>query len=203
MPPTRAELAAKHARLLELAATGCTTQEIARELHMDRRSVRQIRNDAGLPADLKPERQPLTLEQKWATFTRSVDGAHLEWTGSRVTNPARTPILRYRGRVYSAAGVAFKIRTGRDAVGQAFAECGQHQCVAPEHVDDTTTRVRDRDALRIVLGMPLAPAVCSHGHGQAVNGRREPDGTAYCAACKQEQRAARFTAAGTSRPGDQ
>lgn len=187
MPPSKAELAAKHARLLELAAQGAATAVIARELHMDRRSVRSIRNAAELPADPKPEMQPLTLEQKWANLTRQVDGGHLEWLGERAKRSG-TPVMRYREKPYSPAAIAFRIRTGRDAVGQTFAECGYRHCVAPEHVDDTLTRVRDRDSLRAVLGMAPPPKQCVHGHDQAKEGRRGPGGVAYCEACKRDQR---------------
>lgn len=187
MPPSKAELAAKHARLLKLAAQGWTTLAIARELHMDRRSVRQIRNDAGLPADPKPTQQPLTLEQKWASLTRKTRGGHRKWLGERAKRSG-TPVMRYREQSYSPAAIAFRIRTGRDAEGQTFAECGYPHCVAPEHVDDTTTRFRDRDALRKVLGKPAAPERCVRLHDQAVEGRRGPDGVSYCEACKREQR---------------
>jgi hypothetical protein len=187
MPPSKAELAAKHARLLELAAEGWTTRALALELHMDRRSVRQIRNDAGLPADPKPVRQPLTLEEKWAALTRKTRGGHRKWLGERAKRSG-TPVMRYREQSYSPAAIAFRIRTGRDAVGQTFAECGYPHCVAPEHVDDTTTRFRNRDALRKVLGMPAAPERCVRRHDQAVEGRRGPDGVAYCEACKRERR---------------
>lgn len=186
MPPSRAELAAKHARVVELAAAGVPTSTIATELHMDRRTVRALRNEAGHPATPRVA-QPLTLEEKWASLTREVGGGHLEWLGERAKRSG-TPVMRYREEPYSPAAIAFRMRTGRDAVGQAFAECGYRHCVAPEHVDDTTTRIRDREALRRVVGMPAAPKVCRHGHDQAVDGRREADGTAYCQACKREYR---------------
>jgi hypothetical protein len=40
----------------------------------------------------------------------------MEWTGSLSTG-SRTPILHYRGKVFTAAAIAFRIRTGRDPVG--------------------------------------------------------------------------------------
>lgn len=184
-----AERDRKRARLLELAAAGTSTAAIVRELHMDPRDVRRIRNAAGHPAP-KPVPQPLTLEQKWRSKTQPVEGGHLEWLGER-QRTSGTPIMRYKERCYTAAAIAFEIRHGRKPVGQAFAECGFHQCVAPEHVDDTPARVRDRQALRIVLGMRPAKPVCGRGHDQAEHGRRSPDGGAYCERCRQEQRASK------------
>ena len=189
MPPSRSELAAKHARLLELAAQGWTTQALARELHMDRRDVRRIRNEAGLPTNPVYENQPLTLEEKWRSLTRPVDGGHLDWVGERASRSG-TPVLRYRETSYSPAAIAFRIRTGRDAQGRTFAECGHRQCIAPEHVDDLTTRLRDRDALRTILGKHPARPACVHGHDQDVEGRRTPDGRAYCQACNREKKLA-------------
>lgn len=180
MPPSRAEVAAKRARLIELAAAGTPTAVIARQLGMDRRDVRRIRNQAGHPA---PEhvRQPLTLEQKWRSKTRPVDGGHLEWLGSRA-QASGTPVLRYGEQMYTAYRIAFRIRTGRDPIGQAKPSCEYPQCVAPDCVDDTAIRNRDRGALRAVVGMSAPPEDCGNGHGPA-DRQFSPDGVSYCAGC--------------------
>lgn len=187
MPPSRAELAEKHARVVELAAAGATTLSIATGLHMDRRSVRQIRNAAGYPANPKPGTTTRTVEQKWADLARLVDGGHLEWSG-QIAKRSGTPIMMFREESYSPAALAFRHAHGRDPEGPVFAECGFPHCISPAHVDDTTTRMRDRDALRRVVGMPRPPKVCAHGHDQAIEGRRETDGRSYCEACKRERR---------------
>jgi hypothetical protein len=181
MPPSRAELAAKHERVRRLAAEGWATARIAKELGMDRRDVRAVRNAAGLPVGPFVQ-QPLTLEQKWAERTQPVDGGHLEWSGSRAVSG--TPIMIYRGRMYTAAAIAFRIHNGTDPIGYAKASCGTAHCVAPEHVDDAARRARDRAALRIVLGTGERPAFCRRaGHDQTVHGRLSPDGVQYCHAC--------------------
>lgn len=190
MAVSRAETARKRAQLLDLAAAGTSTAQIARELHMDRRDVRRLRNEAGHPAPEKI-RQPLTLEEKWRANTRPVDGGHLEWLGE-CQRTSGTPVMRYRERCYTAAAIAFEIQHGRKPVGQAFAECGFKHCVAPEHVDDTETRVRDRQALRMVLGMRPAKEKCRRGHDQAAHGRRLPSGVAYCERCRREHRGPRL-----------
>jgi hypothetical protein len=185
VPPSRAELAAKHARVVELAAQGVPTSTIAAELHMDRRSVREIRNAAGHPANPKPGTTTRTVEDKWVSCARPVDGGHVEWIG-QIAKRSGTPLLMFREQSYSPAAIAFRMRTGREPEGQCFAECGFPHCVSPEHVDDTTTRVRDREALRRVIGMRPAPEVCRKGHDQKAEGRRLPDGRSYCLACQRE-----------------
>lgn len=195
MPPSRAELAAKHQRVRELAAAGRSTAAIARELGMDRRDVRKVRATAGIPALPGGTPQLLTVDEKWAERTRPVDGGHLEWTGER-QRTSGTPVMRHSGATYTAAAIAFRIQHGTDPDGRAIPACGYPHCVAPDHIDDTARRNRDRAALRIVLGTSERPATCRRsGHDQNIHGRLGPDGVAYCQACKRDdKRTARATA---------
>lgn len=172
----------KHAAIVDLLNAGLGDSEIARQLGADRTSVRRIRAEAGVALP-KWDPQPLTLEEKWRKQTRPLEDGHLEWTGSRV-NAGHTPTMRYRGTSHSPAAVAFRLRTGRDPVGQTKAECGLHQCVAPDHVEDEPGRTRLREQLRHVMGMGPRPAACAHGHDQAEHGRYAPNGVAYCHACQ-------------------
>jgi hypothetical protein len=165
---------------------GKSNTAIARELRADRVRVRRIRAELRIPNRVHIP-QPLTLEQKWEANTRP-DGGHLEWTGERA-KCSGTPVLRYWPKSYSAAAVAFRIRTGRDPIGYVFAECGHQHCVAPEHVDDEVGRMRTREQLRYLTGGQARPEQCVHGHDQAQHGRYEADGRAYCEACKREQKA--------------
>ncbi|MDT0382900.1 hypothetical protein RM572_29565, partial [Streptomyces sp. DSM 42041] len=103
---------------------------------------RRIRAAARIPL---PARR--TLEEKWAANTRPLEGGHLEWTGERV-GTSRSPIKRYREQLYSPGAIAFRMRTGRHAVGRVQAECGVHQCVAPACVEDQPGRKARRDADR-------------------------------------------------------
>ncbi|MFD8687815.1 hypothetical protein [Streptomyces sp. NPDC059651] len=159
---------------------------IARILRVDKHRVGRIRRDLSLPNVLP---QPLTLEQKWASKTRPVEGGHLAWTGER-GSASRTPVLRYKDECHTAAALAFRRRTGRAPEGYAFAECGFNHCVAPAHVDDEPGRQRTREQLRYLAGGQKRPAECVHGHDQAEHGKYESDGRAYCGQCKTEQRAA-------------
>lgn len=159
-----------------------SSEAIARILGVDRAAVRRIRNDAGIPY-VRAE-QTRTLEEKWASHTRPIDGGHLEWTGER-RNEAGTPAMRYKEEHYSPAAVAFRIRHGRDPQGYAIADCGLKHCVAPDHVEDEAGRDRTREQLRYLTGGRERKPVCSHGHDQAVHGGYETDGVAYCRECKR------------------
>lgn len=171
-------------QITELLHQGLTNAAIVRELHCDVHRVARIRHQLGIA---NVPIQPLTLEQKWAARTRPVEGGHLEWTGERQSTSG-TPVLRYREKSYSPAAVAFRIRHGRDPQGYTYAECGLHHCVDPDHVDDEPGRARTREQLRYLTGGGERPARCVHGHDQAEHGRYEPDGTAYCEACKRERK---------------
>ncbi|MFF1792641.1 hypothetical protein ACFVXQ_00110 [Kitasatospora sp. NPDC058263] len=136
MPPSRAELAAKRARLVELATAGRSTSSIATELHMDRRAVRQLRAEAGIPALPGGTPQPLTVEEKWQARTQPLDGGHLGWTGETATGSG-TPVMRHSGTTYTAGRIAYRIQHGQDPAGYARPGCGQPGCVAPDHQVDT------------------------------------------------------------------
>jgi hypothetical protein len=168
--------------------TGKSNGAIARELHADRARVRRIRAELDLPVFV-PAEQTRTLEEKWATFTRPLDGGHLEWTGER-GNIASTPVMRHKEESHSPAAVAFRIKHGRDAEGYAIADCGLKHCVAPDHVEDEAGRRRNREQLRYLMGGRERKPFCPHAHDQAEHGRYESDGTAYCEACKADRKRA-------------
>ncbi|WEH40770.1 hypothetical protein [Streptomyces sp. AM 2-1-1] len=173
------------ADIVTLLRQGLSNSAIVRELRCDKNRVRRLRTHHGIPAVLL---QPLTLEEKWKTKTRQVEDGHVEWTGSR--GSAGTPVLAYRAKLHTAASIAFRIRTGRDPVGYVLPECGREHCVAQEHVEDEPGRQKAREQLRYLTGGTARPGRCVHGHDQAVHGKYESDGRAYCGLCKAEQRAA-------------
>lgn len=160
---------------------GLSNTAIAARLHCDRHRVGDIRRALDMA---NVPKQPLTLEEKWATLTRPVDGGHLEWLGER-GKLSGTPVMRYREQSHSPAGIAFRIQHGREATGYAYAECGLRHCVAPAHVDDETTRTQTREQLRYLTGGRPRKPECRHGHDQSVHGRYETDGRAYCEECKR------------------
>jgi hypothetical protein len=178
---------ATRADIVAMLSDGHSNQRIVRELRVDKHRVARIRRELGLPAYV-PTEQTRTLEQKWASHTRPADGGHLEWTGEHAS-ASGTPVLRYKEKSYSPAAVAFSIRHGRDAVGYVIADCGRQHCVAPEHVDDEAGRQSKRQELRRERGLGSRSDTCPHGHDQSQHGRLEPDGTAYCEACKRDRKA--------------
>lgn len=173
--------------IVALIGEGLSNAAVARALGCDRHRVGEIRRGLELPNVV---RQPLTLEEKWRSLTRPLDGGHLEWRGEHV-GTAGTPVMRYKERSYSPAGIAFALHHGRQPQGRVQPECGVRHCVAPDHVEDEPGRVRLREQLRRILGGPERKDRCVHGHDLSVHGRFSPDGrNAYCEACKAEQRRA-------------
>ncbi|MFI2620429.1 hypothetical protein [Streptomyces sp. NPDC018584] len=165
-------------QIVEALRAGKSVTAINRELRADRARVRRIRDELGLTVFVPAERSR-TLEEKWAECTQAVEGGHLAWTGER-GSVSGSPVMRYRDRSHSPAAVAFRVRTGRDARGQTFAECGMRHCVAPEHVHDEIERAAARQQLRT----DAASSACRYGHDRAEYGKYEPDGTLYCGRCQ-------------------
>jgi hypothetical protein len=174
--------------IITMLQQGHSNNRIVRELRCDKQRVIRIRAELALPAYV-PVEQTRTLEEKWATHTRPVDGGHLEWTGERQSTSG-TPVMRYKQQWFSPAAIAFRIRHGRDAVGYAIADCGLKHCIALDHVEDEVSRLRNREQLRYLMGGRERKPFCGHGHDQAVHGRYEPGGGAYCEACKVEHKRA-------------
>ncbi|MEU9033822.1 hypothetical protein AB0D45_02740 [Streptomyces sp. NPDC048352] len=163
-----------------------SNNQIALELKVDRAAIRRIRGEAGITY-MPPKHS--SAEEKWAGLVRQVEGGHLEWLGERAGGSG-TPVMRFREKSVSPAGIAFTKRTGRPPVGQVRAECEFRHCVAPAHVDDEPGRLRVREQLRAITGAPERPKVCRYGHDQAAHGRLEPDGAPYCGVCKRDQKRA-------------
>ncbi|MDX3248820.1 hypothetical protein [Streptomyces sp. ME18-1-4] len=170
------------ADIIAMLQEGHSNGRIARDLHCNKPRVAAIRAELGLP-NYVPASQTRTIEEKWALYARPVDGGHMEWTGERAKGN-RTPLLSYKGKHHSAAAVAFRIRTGADPDGYAFADCGLKHCIAPDHVQDEAGRQQARREARAARGLGDVPAECVSGHDQAEHAKFEPDGTAYCGLCK-------------------
>lgn len=132
------------ADIVALLQEGHSDRYIGRALHTNPKRAGRIRAELGLP---KSERkQGLALEQKWATWTRTVSGGHVRWTGAV---RGITPNLVHRQRNYSARRIAFQIEYGRQPVGRVLPGCEYTWCVAPGHVTDGP--MRRADAVYAVL----------------------------------------------------
>ncbi|WP_051814529.1 hypothetical protein RFN58_07115 [Streptomyces iakyrus] len=173
-------LNATNSDIIAMLRDGHSNLRISRELRCDKTRVARLRIELGLSNVVL---QPLTLEQKWATKTRPVEGGHLEWVGERAKTSG-TPVMRYKEVGYSPAAVAFRMKHGREPQGYVRAECDFKHCVAPDHVNDEAGRQQARLARRAERGMGALPTVCVSGHDMTEHARLEPDGTAYCGLCK-------------------
>ncbi|HTL15111.1 MAG TPA: hypothetical protein VL251_08455 [Thermomonas sp.] len=174
---------ASRADIIAMLREGHSNSRIMRDLRCDKQRVRRLREELGLPTFV-PTEQTRTIEEKWALFTQPIDGDHLEWTGTRGT-ASGTPVLSYKEKLYTAASIAFTIRTGREPDGYVLPDCGMPHCVAPGHVDDEPGRLAKRAQVRQAAGRGERPATCAQcGRDQNEFGRFEADGTPYCHGCK-------------------
>ncbi|WP_432138952.1 hypothetical protein [Streptomyces sp. bgisy154] len=124
--------------IIRLLAEGHSDREIGRRLHTSTKRVGRIRTEVGAP---RPTRtSPLTLTQKWATFTQPTPGGHLAWTG--YLREGTCPVLKHHGENHTARKVAFQIAAGREPEGRVLAGCGWQPCVAPAHMEDARMRAQ-------------------------------------------------------------
>lgn len=173
-------------QITALLREGMSNTAVARQLRCDRHRVGDIRRELDLPT---VPQQRLSLDEKWRANTREVDGGHLEWIGEHGRSTG-TPVMRYREKTYTAARLAFRMRTGREPEGYAFAECDRQHCVAPAHVEDEPGRQAAREQLRYLMGGQQRAEQCRQGHDQAEHGKYESTGTAYCAKCSNDRKKA-------------
>ncbi|WP_405561889.1 hypothetical protein [Streptomyces sp. NBC_01180] len=180
--------AATRDRLAALLRQGASNHAAARELGIDRTTAAAHRRKLGIgPATPPPRQTPLTVEERWAKYTRPVEGGHVEWTGRRTTS-SQTPVMTHQGKAVTARPVAFRMRTGRDPVGYVTAECDYPGCVAPGCVDDEPGRTRTRQQLAAVMGRTSHITECVRGHDTATHRRYLPNGSAYCGTCAAENK---------------
>lgn len=138
--------------ITKLLHAGLSDRAIGRQLRCTPRAVSRTRTVLGLPQVKPGPPPPAPAEERFWAHTEPVEGGHLRWTGDHYQGlPCLRGVGRNRGR-RSAYRIAFKIRTGRDAKGNALPACNYPRCVAPRHVADAVERARDREALAAILG---------------------------------------------------
>lgn len=137
------------ADIAEALHAGLRDNAIAKQLGVCPKTIARARAALGLPQH--PPGRPVydTLEAAWRAHTEPADGGHLLWTGTVNTG---LPVIRYKGRRYSAYLIAYRIVRGRDPKGRCQPDCGRPGCVAPEHVDDGPGRARTRDTYAAIFG---------------------------------------------------
>ncbi|MGP4085448.1 helix-turn-helix domain-containing protein [Streptomyces sp. KR55] len=132
------------ADIAELLREGVPESHIARQLHVDRGTVRRTRKALGMPA---PQRGPrssyASIEDAFRKNTQSVDGGHLRWTGYM---DGTFPMLCYRSQRIPAPKVAFRLHNGREPVGRLTRTCEVPGCVAGRCLADRPMREANQRA---------------------------------------------------------
>jgi hypothetical protein len=188
------------ARLADLFREGATNRAAALALGIGKDTAARYRAALGIgpaPKRLAANRSVLSVEQKFMTYTRAVEGGHLEWRG-RHHKAHGTPVFTHREQTYTARSVAFRIAHGRAPEGYVTVECGNPECVAPAHVDDEPGRTRARAQFAAVLGIATALVECSRGHDATTHRRYDRAGRAYCGTCHADAKRARLAVEGAA-----
>ncbi|MFJ8006163.1 hypothetical protein [Streptomyces fagopyri] len=129
--------------------------EIARRLFISPGVVARVRADLRMP----PYRQPVeTLRTKFERHTAVVDDVHMVWTGQRTQD--LVPVLSHgsKSRI-TARRVAYRLKHGREPIGNVAPTCQYEWCVAPACQADTVDRDREHatvpqlDAAAALLGV--------------------------------------------------
>lgn len=84
-----------------------------------------------------------TWQEQFAQRTVSVEGGHLNWTGT--TGARGTPLFAVNRQVQTAYRLAFRWYYGREPEGKVRPACGYPACVAGAHLKDRMMRA-SRDA---------------------------------------------------------
>jgi hypothetical protein len=184
-------------RLAAMLRKGATNRAAALALGIDKSTAARYRATLELPPAPPrpaPNRSPLTVEEKWATYTQPAEGGHLEWTG-RLHKANGTPVFTHHEKTYTARSIAFRVANGHTPDGYVTPECDYPGCVTPAHMADEPGRTRLRAQLAAVVGLATPLAECGRGHDTATHRRYTPNGHPYCGTCHADAKHARKTAA--------
>ena len=140
--------------IADMLRAGNSDTAIARRLHVDAKGVSAARTALGLPKAKSGRKPAATPEELFWRRTQAVDGGHLLWTGYLNNGGAEgaCPVLRHDGRLLTAYRIAFRIRHGREPIGNVHTGCDYSGCVHPDHVEDRPMRERNRKAYAAIFG---------------------------------------------------
>ena len=113
-------------------------------------TVAKVRRELNLPVAKSGRKSYPTLAEAFRARTEPAEGGHARWKGG--FNGDQVPMFVHEQRLHSAYRVAFTLRTGREASGQARPGCEFEHCVEPRHVEDQAERVRNRANLAAIFG---------------------------------------------------
>lgn len=141
------ELRAQIERLLQQRLDNKTVAARTGANHV---TVAKVRKQLGLPVHKSGRKSYPTLAEAFRANTELVDGGHLRWTGA--WHSSGVPQVTHDQRSYSAYRIAFTLRTGREASGQARPGCDFPHCVEPRHVEDQAERKRNQTDYAGIFG---------------------------------------------------
>ncbi|MGX1116356.1 hypothetical protein RKD37_001719 [Streptomyces ambofaciens] len=134
------------ADIAALLRDGTPHQDIARQLHVSRKTVSAAHRALNLPARVRGGGAPhATLADAFHAHTEPGDGGHVRWTGYL---DGTLPIVCHNGRRTPAPRVAFRLHHGRPAEGRLSRTCDMPGCVAGAHYADRRIREAHRRADR-------------------------------------------------------
>jgi hypothetical protein len=137
------------ADIAELLRAGRSARAISRELHVDDKAVRAVRDLLHLPT-AKPGPQPAgSPEDLFWRRVQPIDGGHMLWTGGTTGG---CPTLRHNGKRTTAYRIAFTIRHGREPEGKVTVACDRELCVSPHCVEDRVIRERTAHTYAAIFG---------------------------------------------------
>jgi hypothetical protein len=126
------------ADIAELLHAGLPDRAIARQLHVDAKTVAAARAHLRLPKAKGGHKPAATPEDLFWRRVKPTSDGHLLWDGYRSKDG--TLGLRHGGRFYTAHRLAFQIANNREPVGRVTGGCERAGCVHPRCVEDQPMR---------------------------------------------------------------
>ncbi|MGW8326526.1 hypothetical protein ACWGLE_01320 [Streptomyces sp. NPDC055897] len=135
----------------ELLRAGVPLIQIVRTLHVATITVQRTREALGLPAPSTTRTDlPATLEEAFYQRTEDLPDGHRRWIGTRLT--AGHLSFNFQGHKHRAYPTAFRIRWGREPVGNVRPGCDVEDCITPAHVEDRPMRDKNRATYAAIFG---------------------------------------------------
>lgn len=132
------------ADIARLLRAGHSHLDIARQLHVSRKTVQAAHRALQLPARVRGGGAPhASVEDAYRAHTVPATGGHVRWTGYL---DGTLPIVCHAGRRTPAPRVAFRLHHGRDPEGRLTRACDLPGCVAGAHYEDRRMRKANRRA---------------------------------------------------------
>jgi len=127
------------ADIAELLKAGHTHLDIARQLHVSRKTVSATHHALQLPARVRGGGAPhQSFEDAYRAHAVPADDGHVQWTGHM---DGTLPVVCHAGRRTPAPRIAFRLHHGRDPEGRLRRTCDLPGCAAGAHYADK--RIRD------------------------------------------------------------